>query len=137
MAKSIINQGLEEIEKRLGKLSRKTIRALLETGGSAASTVMKQSTQTKRHVRTGDMLGSIGATDLRERLGGGEIYVYPQGNDSRGERNATKAYVINYGRGGQKGPHSGDRFITGNQKATEEAVRAAMQAEADRIAGEN
>lgn len=136
MAKSIV-QGLEDIQGRLGKLDRGSIRRLVEAGGNAAAVVMRQNTQTKGHVRTGDMLGSIGATDLRERLGGGEIYVYPQGNDSRGERNATKAYVINYGRGGQKGPHSGDRFITGNQKATEEAVRAAMQAEADRIAGEN
>ena len=67
--------------------------------------------------------------------GGAEIVVYPRDTDRKGVRNATKAYVINYGRGKRRGK-LGDRFITGKLQQTEEKVFQAMQAESDRILDE-
>ena len=99
---------------------------------------MRENTQRRQHVRTGDMLGSIGDNGYREWYGGGSTEVYPQESDRKGVRNATKAYVINYGRGGVKrnGGKMGDKFITGDEKNTEEAVYQAMQAESDRLSEE-
>ena len=79
------------------------------------------------------MLASIGRNEYREFLGGGSVDVYPQDTDSRGTRNATKAYVLNYGRGrGLKG----DKFITGDESQAEQLVQEAMQAESDRLIAE-
>ena len=46
--------------------------------------------------------------------------------------------MINYGRGGVKrnGGKMGDKFITADEKNTEEAVYQAMQAESDRLSEE-
>ncbi len=136
MAKAFIS-GLEDLSSRLDRLGRPAIRRIIEAGARVAADKMKADTQGRNHIRTGDMLNSIGSTNYRESLGGGSMEVYPQGDDRKGERNATKAFVTNYGRGGRRGPHSGDRFITGQEKAAEQIVKAAMQAEADKIAAEN
>ena len=78
------------------------------------------------------MLASIGRNEYREWLGGGAQDVYPLGEDRRGTRNATKAYVLNYGRGRRL---RGDKFITGDDRA-EEIVTQAMQEESDRLVEE-
>ena len=123
-------------------LSRDMIRRMVEAGGKVADDRMKAATRAHMHVRTGDMLEAIKPTPYREWFGGGATEVYPQGDDRKGVRNATKAYVINYGRG--KRPttkrgtrnRTGDKFITGNERKTEAAVQAAMQAESDRLMDE-
>lgn len=126
--------GFEITENRLGKLGRSMIRRIVEAGAGAAEKVMSDNIRARGHVRTGDMLESVGQNEYREFLGGGSVEVYPQGEDRGGVRNATKAYVINYGRGGtRKRGKMGDRFITGNEAQTESAVVAAMQAESDRL----
>ena len=76
---------------------------------------------------TGSMLENTGAGEYVPFLGGGRRDVYSMGYDSRGTRNALKAYVLNYGRGKSL---RGDRFITGKKKETEEAVQQAMAQEA-------
>lgn len=115
-------------------LSRDMIRRMVEAGGKVADDRMKAATQAHMHVRTGDMLEAIKPTPYREWFGGGATEVYPQGDDRKGVRNATKAYVINYGRGRRKrNGKMGDKFITNDEKATEEAVRQAMEAENGRL----
>ena len=79
-------------------LSRDMIRRMVEAGGKVADDRMKAATRAHMHVRTGDMLEVIKPTPYREWFGGGATEVYPQGDDRKGVRNATKAYVINYGR---------------------------------------
>ena len=115
-------------------LSRDMIRRMVEAGGKVADDRMKAAIRAHMHVRTGDMLEAIKPTPYREWFGGGATEVYPQGDDRKGVRNATKAYVINYGRGRRKrNGKMGDKFITNDEKATEEAVRQAMEAENGRL----
>ena len=137
MARVKVN-GFELVEGQLNRMGRPMIRQIVEAGAKAAEKLMADNTKARAHVRTGDMLESIGENEYREFLGGGSVDVYPQGDDRKGVRNATKAYVINYGRGGVKrnGGKMGDKFITADEKNTEEAVYQAMQAESDRLSEE-
>lgn len=120
---------------RLERMSREMIRRMVMAGAGAAAERMRQQTAARGHVRTGDMIGSIGSSEYREWYQGGATDVYPLENDRKGVRNATKAYVINYGRGGtrKRNGKMGDKFITGDEKATEEAVAKAMAEENDRM----
>lgn len=144
---TIRSDGIEKSIARMDRMARRDmVRKIVMAGAAAAEKRMAEETRARGHVRTGDMLESIGTNEYREILGGGRVDVYPLGEDRNGTRNATKAYVINYGKGLQ--PYArkpkrsrrknltGDKFITGQEKQTEEAVRAAMQAEHDRLMDE-
>lgn len=133
----VTTDGLDILEAQLGALDRTSIRRIVEAGATAAQEDWRSSIRQARHIRTGAMLESVGATPYKETLGGGQQSVYPLGDDSRGTPNALKAYVINYGRGkrGHVGK-MGDRFITSREAQTEERVHEAMQAESDRILDE-
>lgn len=133
--------GFELVEGQLSRMGRPMIRKIVEAGAGAAEKRMAENTKARQHVRTGDMLESIGENEYREFMGGGSVDVYPQDADRRGVRNATKAYVINYGRGRKitkrgKANRTGDKFITGDEAKTEQAVVEAMQAESDRLIAE-
>ena len=134
MARMAVN-GTEFIPEKMAKMDRGMFKSITMAGAKAAEERMRENTTQRQHVRTGDMLDSIGNNGYREWYQGGATDVYPQGGDRKGVRNATKAYVINYGRGGVKrnGGKMGDKFITGDEKRTEEAVYQAMQAESDRL----
>lgn len=126
--------GIDLAAAQLDQLGRPMIRKIVEAGAQAATKRMSENTQARGHVRTGDMLRSIRGGEYREFFDGGAIDVYPQENDRHGVRNATKAYVINYGRGGvRRRGRMGDKFITGDTSKAEEIVREAMQAESDRL----
>ena len=133
--------GFEMIDQQLNRMGRTMIRQIVEAGAKAAEKRMAENTEKRRHTRTGDMLESIGENEYREFLGGGSVDVYPQGDDRKGVRNATKAYVINYGKGKnptkRKKPNkTGDKFITGDEEKAEALVYEAMQAESDRLIAE-
>ena len=138
--------GFELVDRQLDRLGRTMIRQIIEAGAHAAEKRMAENTEKRKHVRTGDMLRSIGMNEYREYLGGGSVDVYPQGEDSRGARNATKAYVINYGKGRRpmtKRPKrdprqnlTGDKYITGDESQAEKLITEAMQAESDRLIAE-
>ena len=126
---------LSDIGDKLGALgSRENIRRIVEAGSKAAVMALQKRTQEKRHVVTGEMEKSISAGPLHEDLGSAWQYVYP--GDGGRDENTVKAFVINYGRGGRRTAKTGDKFITGNKKQLDEAVKAAMAAEADRILNE-
>lgn len=132
--------GFELIDKQLGRMGRPMIRRIVEAGAEAAEKRMAENTEKAGHGppgrsrrATGEMLRSIGRNEYREFLGGGSVDVYPQETDRRGTRNATKAYVLNYGRGKSL---KGDKFITGDERQTEQLVQEAMQQESDRLIAE-
>ncbi len=141
MAKMSV-MGLDQIDAKFAKMGRSTIQRIVSAGADAAAKRMRQNMEKAGHVRTGDLMQSVGPTEYFEYLGGGAKYVYPQDVNSRGYRRAMIAYVINHGRGGRKitrkGERSrmGDHFITGDTRGAEEAVRDAMQAEMEKITAE-
>ena len=127
-----ITYDLSGFEEKLGALSsRENIRRIVEAGSKAAVMELQRRTQEKRHVITGEMERSVSAGPLHEDLGSAWQYVYPGAGGQ--DRDTVKAFVINYGRGGKRTAKTGDKFITGNRKQLDQAVQAAMQAEADRI----
>ena len=133
--------GFEPENAKFAKLGRPMIKAIVDAGARAAAERMKANTEKARHIRNRDMIDSVGATKYFEQLGGGAEYVYPQGVNRRGERTATIAYVINYGRGKRRNrdgspSRMGDQFITRDIQGAEDAVKAAMQAESDRLIAE-
>lgn len=133
----LISGGIEGIEDALEKLGgRETARRIVEAGSAAAVKALRERTETAHHVMTGQMEQSFSPGVYHEDIDKCWQDVYPQGFDSRGVDNAKKAFVINYGRGGQRTRKTGDKFITGKSKTLEDAVRAAMQAEAERIKNE-
>lgn len=127
--------GLDAIDERLSKLGRPVIRRIVEAGARADANEWRKSIRQAGHIRTGDMLESVEPGNYIEFLGGGEQESYPSDFDRKGIRNATKAYVINYGRG-KRTARMGDKFITGKEKQFEDAVHDAMMAESDRIIDE-
>lgn len=127
----------------LEKAGRTAAKRIVEAGAKAVEQTEMLVTAEAGHSRpgwsgrsTGELIASIGHTDIREFLGGAATDVYPQGNDRRGERLATIAYVINYGRGGAKKGGMGDRFITRAEEEMEAVALDAMQAESDLIVQE-
>lgn len=120
-------------------MRRTGIRRIVEAGAKVAAQTMADNIQNYHHIgETGDMYRSVGGAEYKETFEGGSMNVYPLGNDPRGVSNALKAFVINYGRGGnptRRGTQNktGDNFITGNFRKTKDKVAAAMQSEASAV----
>ena len=140
MARFSVN-GVEMLETQLSRMGRPMLRQIVEAGAKAAEKRMAENTEKRRHIQNHDMIDSIGNNGIRDYLGGASTEVYPQGDDRKGVRNATKAYVINYGKGKnptkrKKANKTGDKFITGDEEKAEALVYEAMQAESDRLIAE-
>lgn len=138
MAKMTID-GMDELVSMLDRvesqMKRAGIRRIVEAGANAAAEEMAHNIRSYHHVQTGSMLQNVGGAEYKETFDGGSMNVYPLGTDNRGVSNAMKAYVINYGRGRNPTRHgkvnrTGDKFITGNFRKSEEKAKAAMAAEA-------
>ena len=128
--------GFERIDGVLTRLSRDAIRQVVMAGAAACVEETRKNIEQYRHVVTGSMMAGVAPGKYHEDIDSGWVEVYPQGSDGRGIDNAQKAFVINYGRGGRRTKRTGDRFITGKMAAMDEVVKAAMQAESDRIISE-
>ena len=105
---------------------RDVIRQVVQAGADKYAEILKNEIQVRRHVVTGSMANNVKAGKYYETVGGGYMYVYPQGGDNRGIDNAKKAFIINYGRGGRKTAKTGDRFITNLERTAEDPVQNAM-----------
>lgn len=129
--------GFDALDRQFEKLlDRGNVRRIVEAGARKDAEEWRANITAAGHVRTGSMLANVRPAQYHEFLGGGEMSVYPQGDDGKGTGNALKAFVINYGRGRRRTRRTGDKFITGKLAQTEAAVQAAMQAESDRILDE-
>lgn len=126
--------GFDAIDRQFEKLlDRGNIRRIVEAGARKDAEEQRGNITAAGHVQTGSMHRNVRPAEYHEFLGGGEMAVYPQGEDGKGVGNALKAFVINYGRGKRRSRRMGDKFITGKLPQTEKAVHEAMQAESDRI----
>lgn len=130
--------GFSQLNEQFEKmLNRGNVRRIVEAGARKDAEEWRRNITAAGHVRTGSMLANVRPAQYHEFLGGGEMSVYPQGDDGKGVGNALKAFVINYGRKKKRRTaRMGDKFITGKLAQSEAAVQAAMQAEGDRILDE-
>lgn len=87
----------------------------------------KNSIQTQGHVASHAMVYAVGKSDPTGDGTDRSITVYPLGSDSRGVRNALKAYVTHYGRGGKKTTHTGDHFVDKAEQMAESKADAAAE----------
>jgi len=135
--------GFELLDNQMMKLSRETVKRLVNAGAQSLVKGVQENIRAYGHIRKeggGDMLKSVAPGEYHETLDGGWQDVYPQGDDRYGVRNATKAYVTNYGRGKRKPTWKkmGDKFITGSgpRRKFESIVDAAMREENQKIINE-
>jgi hypothetical protein len=116
--------------------NRENAKRIVQAGSAAAVAEMQKRTAEAHHIMTGEMQQAFAPGLYHEGIDKCWQDVYPQGTDSRGISNAKKAFITNYGRGGKRTAKTGDKFITGKTKTLQEAVGAAMRAEAERIKNE-
>lgn len=115
--------------------SRENIRRIVEAGSAAAIKEDQARTIAAGHITQGggSLYRGISAGPLHEDLNRAWQYVYPSGEGDHGQDLTVVAYVINYGYGGRRTKHTGDKFLTGHKDTLDEAVGKAMAAEAERI----
>ena len=98
MAKWIVeNEHKTALEQLDDATQREIRRKMVENGAKVLIKEMQASIESKHHVVSGSMKGSVAASKVYEDLDGTSIEVYPQGSDPRGVSNEMKAQIINYG----------------------------------------
>lgn len=117
------SQGLDALAndlKQLGKDITEVEEEMLDAGAQEIVAAWKEGITSAGHVDTGEMRDSVKATKKRKQKA---REIYPQGKDSKGVRNAEKAFVNHYG----KGSKPGDRFVDKIEDAAEPKAAARMQ----------
>ena len=73
---------------------------MLKAGGAVMQEAQRAEIRTMFRSRrsTGDLAASIVVSKIKERDNGKMVEVYPDGKDRHGVRNATKGFVLQYGR---------------------------------------
>lgn len=84
--------------KRMGELSGEVADRMLMAGAEQVKTGWKRAAERHRLKDTGEMIDSIGYTRSPKTVGDIRVIdIYPQGKDSKGTRNAEKAFILHYG----------------------------------------
>ena len=126
-------QGLDEVfhemqmaEETVGETADK----MLQEGGKKCVEAWKTAIRNHGHSgkgkskrATGEMEKSVGVK-LVKKNGMRCAEIYPQGKDSRGVRNAEKAFILHYGRSNMQGDHFVDEA---NEIAEQTAVPAMIE----------
>lgn len=83
---------------RLGQGSGAVAEAMVSAAAAEIRSAWRESAEAHGHRDTGAMIESIGFPFPVQNMGG-ILYrdIYPQGKDSKGVRNAEKAFILNYG----------------------------------------
>ena len=120
--------GLDDIQDAMLRREAATVEAvpeMLKAGGAVMQKAQKDEiTSTFKSKRsTGDMASSIVVSKIKEIDGGKRVEVYPDEKDRHGVRNATKAFVLQYGR---KNMPARPWFTAANTKAADD-VNAEMR----------
>ena len=94
-------QGLDDVFRELGRLgqqARPLAEKMLQAGAMEVAKGWRQAIDEVGLVKTGEMRASV-APSKQIKTEGDALYVeiYPQGKDSRGVRNAEKAFINHYG----------------------------------------
>ena len=118
--------GLDEMIRemqRLGQAEGPVADEMLDTAAGIIRDRWKESAAEHGHVDTGEMIDSVNfaATGSARML---TRDIYPQGTDSKGVRNATKAYILHYGKHNMPGSYWVDEA---EMKAGPEAIAACQE----------
>lgn len=93
---------IRDMEK-MGHLSDQVAEAMLEAGAAEIRDCWRESAEKHDLRDTGEMIESIGFESQPTDLGTARYKdIYPMGKDSKGVRNAEKAFILHYGREGAR-----------------------------------
>ena len=120
MAKFTVT-GLDDVQEAMLRRDKATMEAvpeMLKAGGAVMQEAQRAEIRTMFRSRrsTGDLAASITVSKVKDRDGGKMVEVYPDGKDRHGVRNATKGFVLQYGR---KNMPARPWFTAANTKAAD------------------
>lgn len=124
-------EGLDEVYRemqRAGETTGETAQRMLEAGSQECVKAWKTAIGMYGHARgeskraTGAMQDSVGVKFVTKQ-GKRCAEIYPLGKDSKGVRNAEKAFILHYGRSNMKGDH----FVDEADRIAEENAVPVMQ----------
>lgn len=119
--------GLDAVVNELGRMEQGAdgkITEMLEAGGTVMVTAWQEAITAAGLIDTGSMINNVRAGNLKKTEDGGEIVIYPRGNDAKGVSNAQKAFIHHYG--SSKNPATG--FVDKAEKDGTGKAEAAMAA---------
>lgn len=113
--------GLDDVQEQMlkrEKITGEAVPEMLKAGGAVMKEAQKSEIlSTFRSDRsTGDLAASIIVSDVKDTGSGKMVEVYPDGKDRHGVRNATKGFVLQYGR---KNMPARPWFTAANTKAAD------------------
>lgn len=115
-------EGVDTLIQAMNRLGEDTIdqvtTEMLQKGAAIVVQEWKKSCERHGHIRTGAMYKSIRATKIKKTDTGKSISIYPQGKDAKGNRNAEKAFRLNYGSSIKHGSH----WVDDADKASEKQI---------------
>lgn len=97
---SIKFRGLKEIEIAYMSQAEGTaekVERMLVSGAQINTQAQKKSIEQHNLIDTKSMMNSVRPTKVKKSAIGAVIYVYPQGKDNKGVKNAAKAFIKEYG----------------------------------------
>lgn len=97
---------------------------ILEAGAAVVADAWRDAIKAHDLIDSGDMLESVGHSEIVNTETEKKVAIYPQGRDHKGVRNAEKAFVNHYGASHQKATH----FVDDAENQSEEPAVEAMAA---------
>ena len=113
--------GLDDVAEQMlqrAEIAEEAVPEMLKAGGAVMQEAQRAEIRTMFRSRrsTGDLAASITVSKVKDRDGGKMVEVYPDGKDRHGVRNATKGFVLQYGR---KNMPARPWFTAANTKAAD------------------
>lgn len=121
----LIDDIAKELEQLGEDVSGQLGQEMLDEGANIIEFNWVKSIKNHNHIDTGDMVNSVGVAKGTKAKKFRDIY--PQGKDSKGVRNAEKAFIAHYGKSGQLG----DRFVDEAEANSDAECAVAMQRKLD------
>ena len=118
--------GLDDVQEALLRqetIATQAVPEMLKAGGEVMRNAQKEEINARFNSRrsTGALLASIKVSPVKDIDGGKRVEIYPNGTDRHKVRNATKGFVLNYGRSNMP---ARPWFTAANEKAANEVVTA-------------
>lgn len=97
---------------------------MLQAGAAVVADSWRDAIRAHDLIDTGDMIDSVGLSDVVNTSSEKKIAVYPQGRDRKGIRNAEKAFINHYGASRRKATHFVDDAETKAEGPAVDAMAA-------------